>query len=373
MSGQPAPLRTALHPLHVSGGATMGEEAGWEVPLSYRDPLQEAGEVRRRAGLFDLSHVGRIRIRGEGALRLLKRACTADAGRQEQDTSVPTLLCGENGGIIDACRLIRLEGFCVLTTSPARREKVLAHLGSLAGRFGAKVDDQTPRTAMLAAAGPAVAGILDTVLPFRVSDLPDGAVKLGSLLVAKYIAERADMAGEWGVRVSVPNMIAGQAWRFITERAGERAVAPCGCLARDVLRIEAGLPAYGREIDETIDPVTAGLEEYVGPAHDFIGAEAVEKIKKAGAARRLVGLILQAPADGRQGPVPTLADAVLDAAGRQVGAVTSATFSPALQKVIAMAYVSPAAAEPGTKALVRIDAHSRPAQVTSLPFVEPAN
>ena len=236
-------LRSALHDQHVAAGATMGQEAGWEIPLHYGSAEQEVLEARRRAGVIDLSHYGRIRIRGRGALDLLERACAADAGRQEDDTSIPAPVASEDGGVIDNCRLIRLQSFWVLITSPQRREEVLRHLSALSSRLDAKVDDQTAKTTMLAVMGPAAEGILQAVLPFSIAGLAAGQVKFGSVMVARYIAERADVSGLWGVQVSIPNMVAGRAWRFITQKAAGNAIKPVGLDAWKILSTGAGGPS----------------------------------------------------------------------------------------------------------------------------------
>jgi len=354
--------KPALHGLHVAAGAKLTCEAGWEMPLAFASALEEVSAVRSRAGVFDLSHMGRIRIRGDGALELLERTCTADVAHQEDDTSLPTLLCNERGGIIDYARLIRLSSFWVLLTSPLCRPKVLEHLQSLGEPLGAKVDDQTPKTTMLGVSGPEAPKLLDAVLPFKASVLGAGQVLFGTLMVARYIAERADFTGLWGVRVSIPNMLAGQAWRFITEKAGDNRLPPAGLGAAEVLRIEAGLPRYGHELNETIDPFTADLGEAMSFDHDFLGREALEKIRNAPPARRPAGLILktsEAPAIPRQGA------AVLDADGNEVGTVTSGTFSPTLQSVIAMCYISPAV---NVETTLTVD--GCPAALTALPFVK---
>ena len=372
LMGENELLKTALHSKHVAMEATMGTEGGWEVPLSYRGALEEVGEVRGRAGVFDVSHFGRIRIRGDGAIDLLERACTADVAHQEDDTTISTLLCNERGGIIDRCRLIRLTSFWVLIASPVCREKVLRHLTALGEDVGAKVDDQTPKTTMLEAAGPATGGILDAVLPFRVADLAAGSVRFGSLMIARYIAEQVSVTGQWGVAVSVPNMVAAQAWRFITGKAGINTIPPCGLAARDVLRIEAGIPRYGHEINETLDPATAGLIGEVDFGHDFLGAEAVKKSAERAAARELVGLILEAPKEGaRGGIVPGQGMGVCGKDGTEVGTVTSGAFSPTLEAPIALAYVATGAGEVGDELLVDAGGRPLPARVTPLPFVRP--
>ena len=369
------PLRSALVDKHEAMAATMGDEAGWRVPLSFRGPLAEAQTVRSRAGAFDLSHLGRVRVRGDGALALLKRACTADVAHQEDDTATGTLLCNERGGVIDLCRLIRLSDFWVLVTSAACREKVLAHLQGLGEPLGAKVDDQTTKTTMLAVAGPAAPDILDAVLPFRVGQLGEGTVKFGTMMIARYIAERVDFAGVWGVRVSIPNMLAGQAWRFITAKAGDSAVAPCGLAALDVLRIEAGRPRYGHELTEAIDPISAGLKAAVDFGHDFLGRDAVQSIAETGSPRKPVGLAIEAPAGPADAAaIPRLGWAVRRADGSEVGTVTSGAYSPALERPIALAYVARAAAEP-TEAgsapplTVAAEGSPLPARVVELPFV----
>ena len=357
-------LKSALHEQHVKAGAKMGDEAGWLMPLSFSGALEETAEVHRRAGVFDVSHFGRIRIRGDAALDLLERACTSDVAHQEDNTTAPTLLCNDSGGVIDLCRLIRLPDFWVLVTSPACRQKVLEHLTHLAGQFGAKVDDQTPKTSMLAVTGPTAGGILDAVLPFKVADMLAGEVKFGSIMIARYIAERVSFSGEWGAEVAVPNMLAGRAWRFITEKAGQNNIPPAGTVAWDVLRIEAGICRYGHELNETTDPYTCGLESAVDFGHDFIGAEAVAKVRDSGPTRKRVGLVLDEKDQPPDAPIPNMGSPVAKPGGREVGAVTSGTFSPTLQKAIAMAYVEAGASEVGTQ----LQTEGRLAGVVELPF-----
>jgi len=364
-------LKTSLHSKHVAAGAKMGDEAGWEMPLSYRGALAEAQEVRNRGGLFDISHLGRIRIRGDGAVDLLERVCTADAAGQEDDTAAYTLLCNDRGGIIDHCMLARAEGFWLLTASAMNRHKVLDHLQARAGDFDVKIDDQTERTAHVAVAGPAAADMLDAVLPQKVSAMPPGAVKVGSLMIARYIVMRVGYCGEWSLEAIMPNMVAGQAWRFITEKAGANRIAPAGLLARDVLRIEAGLCRYGHELNETIDPVTAGLAAAVDFEHEFIGRDAVRAIREKGPSRKRVALVFAAPSGPPEATsIPKMGAPVSRSDGHEAGAVTSATYSPMLDRIIALAYVAADAAEAGTKLFLRSGAQLQPARIVDLPFAK---
>ena len=367
MPDRPELLKTALHSRHLAAGATMTDEAGWDMPLSYRGAIEEVRAVRTRAGVMDVSHLGRLRIRGAGAAELLERLCTADVAHQEDNTARLTLLCSQTGGIIDQCYLLRPEGFWVLLTSPCNRLKVLEHVRSHAGDFDAKVDDQTEKTSMLSVTGPQAPAILDAVLPEKASQTPAGAVRVGSLLIAKYIVMRTGYSGEWGLEAVVPNMAAGMAWDFITKKAGPNAAPPIGMAARDVLRIEAGLPRYGHEINETIDPITAGLEGLVDFSHEFLGREAVMQHRERPAARRRVGLVVGGDV-AEQSVIPRQGAVVLRTDGGEAGTVTSGTYSPTLDKVIAMAYVGADAAEAGTELLVQVGAERRQTHVVELPF-----
>ncbi len=345
----------------------MGEEGGWAVPVSYGYPLDEARTIRSRAGVFDLSHLGRIRIRGNGALELLERVCTADVAHQEDNTAMHTLLCNEAGGILDEAFLLRLESMWVLTTNAANREKLLAHLKNQ-DVVGAKIDDQTAKVSQIAVAGPAAEKILGAVLPIPVTGLARGEAKMGSLMIANYIASRSGYCGQWMLEVMVPGMFAGKAWAYITQKAGENAIAPCGMAARDILRIESGLCRYGHEVNETIDPITAGLGGCVDFDHDFIGAAAVEKISQAGPTRRRVSLVLDTPCGDDTGQtvdveaIPRLGAAITRTDGGEIGTVTSGTFSPHLRKIIAMGYVAASHAETDAEVLIG----SQPARITKV-------
>lgn len=272
------PLRMALHERHAAAGAVMAIEDGWEVPLHYGDPEAEYDRALRQAGVLDVSDVGRIRIRGDGALEMLEHLCTADVARQEDDTATYTLLCNEAGRILDHGLIVRLEGYWMLTCSPSRRTAVLEHLQAHAEQFGARVDDQTLKTSMLAVVGPGAPAILDAVLPLRVSGLPRGSAKVGSMLIARYLAMRTGPTRLWSLEVMLPNMLVGRAWDFITNKAGGNCIVPVGRAVRERLRVEAGLPRWGQEIDEAATPLSAGLTGAVDLIRDFLGAEALREL-----------------------------------------------------------------------------------------------
>lgn len=363
--------KTPFYDKHVAMEAKLGELAGWRVPLSFRGPFEEAVEVRRRAGLFDVTPIGRLRIRGDGAVDLLSYLCTHDVETQADNTAALTLLCDETGGILDVCMLSRLENFWLLTTSPCNRGKILDHLNTHADRFDARVDDQTEMTCQVSVAGPQAAALLDAVLPEPVSGMSRRQVYVGSLMLARYIAMRTGCTDAWSIEVVLPNMFAGRAWDFATKSAGERAIPPTGEIARDILRIEAGVPAYGREIDETVNPGMARLMHLVHGDKDFLGAEAVAKLHDKAPARQLTGIAAEIPREQMgEGAIPRMGASVSRRDGSHVGAVTSATYSPNLEKLLLLGYVTPDSTEVGTELCIPVGDHLCPAEVAELPFVQ---
>lgn len=360
-------LKTALHDKHVAMEAKMGFDGGWRMPLSFRGPAEEAAAVRDRAGAFDISHVGRIRIRGDEALDLVERVCTADVVRQEDDTARYSLLCNESGGVIDQCLALRIDDWWLLTTSPICRAKVLEHLQTQGQGMAVKVDDQTAKTSMVCVAGAEAEGMLARSLPINIADLARGQVKTGTLMLARYIAVRTCYMGVWALEVMLPNMFATQAWRFITDKAGENAAPPAGAGARDVLRIQAGRCRYGHELNETIDPFMAGLGNAVDFEHDFVGRSALEALRDKTPARKRMGLVLEASGDTDGGGPPVLGTPVWRPDGGRIGTVTSGTFGPGTDRAIAMAYVA-SDARPGDQVLVGQD-DMLSAELVLLPFV----
>ena len=368
MSPDPEPKKLPLDAAHRAMDARMAQESGWDVPLSYYGALDEAAETRRLASVFDISHVGRIRVRGRDATRLVAELCTTDVVHQEDDTVAYTLLLNESGGVLADAIIARLEGFWLITVDPCNRQKVLGHAAAVGADMSVKVDDQTEKGAMVAISGPGACEVLDSVLPEKPGDLARGSAKIGSMMIARYIVMRTSYAGMWGLEVILPKMFIAKAWRFITEKAGDKALKPAGAAARDILRIEAGLCRYGYELNETVDPITASLESLVDFDHEFTGKDALVEIRNKGVSRKRAGLLFDAcePSD-----IPRQGDTVFDAEGSEVGVITSGTFSPTLDCPIAMAQVSLQSTEPGTALEAELTSTGKKvsAKVTNLPFV----
>ena len=193
-------------------------------------------------------------------------------------------------------------------------------------------------------------------------------------MLAAYSVVRTAYMGLWALEVTLANMFAAKAWRFITDKAGDDAVAPAGLVAREVLRIEAGQCRFGHELNETIDPFTAGLGHTVDFGHDFVGRAALEKLRDKAPARRRVGVVLArpeniSPAAGQA--APRLGDVLHAGDGRRIGSVTSGTFSPKLQRPIAMAYIEAGAARSGGELTVETTAGAVESAIVDPPFVNP--
>jgi aminomethyltransferase len=371
VSDPPEPLKTALHGRHRQAGAVFAEEAGFVMPLGYGSTLSEYRQARTSAAVIDVSNLGRISIRGDGSLDLLEKVLTHDVARQADDTAHYTLLCNRAGGIIDHGLCVRLEDGWLLSTSPLGRVRVLEHLREHAASLEVRIDDQTESTAHLYLTGPQAPARLEAVLGEKVSAWPAGTARAGTLMIARYVAIRSAEAGQWAMEVILPNAFAGQAWDYVTSGAGGHRFAPAGLAVWDIMRVEAGTVRFGHEINETIDPITAGLEHWVRAQGQFVGAEALRKLGAKEPARRRVGLVLPPPADDQPPPIPRQGNAVFDADRTEVGVVTSGAFSPHLEQAIAMAYVSSDAADPGTELAVVAESQPVPAKVVPLPFFKP--
>lgn len=362
--------RTPFYDFHVSLGAKMVEYAGWEMPISYkRGILAEHAQCRTSGSLFDVSHMGRIHLSGRDVVKFLSHVLTRKISDQVAGQSRYGLICNENGGVMDDVIISRDTRNWILVCNASNREKIVKHLTGVRRQLDLDLDisDQTDGTAMIAVQGPKVLEKLGSILPAEVKTLQRYRFTTVNMLIVKFTIFRSGYTGEDGVEIVLPAKMAGMAVKMLGGRIGEAdaTIQPAGLGARDTLRIEAGLPLYGHELSETLDPLSAGLGWAVDLTGSFIGADALRKIQQEGLKRKLVGLELDSRRIAREGY------AVL--AGEQaVGQVTSGTFGPTVQKSIAMAYVDLALAEPGTKLAVDLTSEKIPATVVALPFYKRA-
>jgi aminomethyltransferase len=357
--------RTPFYDFHVSAGAKLVDFAGWEMPLHYRGIIDEHEQTRRSGSMFDVSHMGRLHFTGKDAVAFLDRVLTRNVSAQKVGQSRYSLVCNESGGVLDDVIISRDQKNWILVCNASNREKLVKHFGDVrrAGSFDLDMSDQTESTAMVAIQGPKVIEKLADVLPGDVRGLKRYQFETGSLMMTKFTVFRSGYTGEDGVEVVLPARMASMAMRLLAGKLDkpDATIRPAGLGARDTLRLEAGMPLYGHELSETLDPLSAGLEWAVDLSKDFIGAVALRDIASAGPKRKLIGLELESRRIARQGMPIKSADAI-------VGEVTSGTFSPTLQKSIAMAYVDAPLAIEGTALTADIKGSLTPAKIVKLPF-----
>jgi len=368
----PAMLKTPFHAYHLEQGGRMVDFAGWEMPLLYSSILEEHRQVRTSGGFFDVSHMGRLRFSGRHARKFLDRVCTRRILGMQAGQCRYSLVCNERGGCRDDVLIYAIDDDeYLMVCNAANRAKLLEHFEAARGDMVFKLKDETESTAMVAIQGPRVMEVIGR-FSREIPTLKRYRFARKNLLVVKLLVSRTGYTGEDGVEVILPaGGLARQALKLMLDADGGESdlLKPAGLGARDTLRLEAGMPLYGHEIDEDVDPLTAGLGFAVdldkGAGDDragrFIGQEALERIEAEGPARRLVGIRLSGRRSPRQGM------RVLRG-GEAVGVVTSGCVSPTLEVPIAMALVARDAAEVGTALEVDLGREALPGEVVPLPF-----
>jgi len=373
----PALARTPFHQYHVDHGGKMVDFAGWEMPLLYGSILEEHHQVRNSGGLFDVSHMGRVRFSGRDARAFLDHVCTRQIFDMTEGQVRYSLVCNERGGCRDDVLVYRLgDAEFVMVVNASNRLKLLEHFENVkeARGFIFKMKDDTQSTAMIAMQGPKVIDLISN-FSSQIPQLKRYRFVEKNLIFAKFLISRTGYTGEDGVEVILPAKMAGQAVDMLMKNMGADggAVKPAGLGARDSLRLEAGMPLYGHEITEELDPISAGLTFAIKLTKGddnpdigrFIGQDALQKIAKEGSKRKLVGLKLEGKRSARQ-------EMKVMQGGKEIGFVTSGCLSPTLGFPIAMAYVeTPLAVEGGTMQVDFMGKAMVDAQVVPLPFYKP--
>jgi aminomethyltransferase len=364
MTDTGAPLPTPLLDRHEALGARIVEFAGWLMPIQYAGILDEHRAVRSAAGLFDLSHMGELVVEGPDAAAALAGALVTDPPSLEVGRAQYSMICAPDGGILDDLIVYRLadDRFMVVANAANARVVSDALAERLKGR-SAVLDDQSLSTGLVAIQGPRSSGILAGLTPLDLSTIRYYAIAEGQVAGIPALVARTGYTGEDGFELFVDADQAGAVWDAVLAAGRPLGLVPVGLGARDTLRLEAGMPLYGNELDRTTNPFEAGLGRVVKLAKpgDFIGRPALERVARDGVARKLVGLVLRERGIARHGyPV--------HAASGPTGVVTSGTMSPTLGVPIAMAYVASRDAEPGTMLAVEIRGAGVAAQVVPLPF-----
>ena len=359
--------RTPFYEFHVAAGAKLVDFAGWEMPILYRGIVDEHEQTRNSGSVFDVSHMGRIYFTGRDAARFLDHVLTRNVSQQKVGQSRYSLVCNPAGGVMDDVIVSRDERHWLVVCNASNRGKLVRHFEITRqerGGFDVQMDDRTESTAMVAVQGPKVIDKLSEVLPTDLKSLKKYTFANDEVMLTRYTVFRSGYTGEDGVELVLPAKAAGMAMKMLGDGRSDSAtstIRPAGLGARDTLRLEAGMPLYGHELTDTIDPLTAGLAWAVDlGGKDFIGAEALRERMAKGLKRRLVGLELDGRRIARQGTP-------LIKGNKVVGEVTSGTYSPTLQKSIAMALVDSDIPE-GAELAADLKGTLNPAKVVKLPF-----
>jgi glycine cleavage system T protein (aminomethyltransferase) len=368
---QPAALRrTALAAVHEGLGATMTDFAGWHMPLRYRSELAEHTAVRNAAGLFDLSHMGELRVAGDEAAAALNYALVGDLAAVRPGRAKYTMMTAADGGVIDDLIVYRLgEHEFLVVANASNAPVVAAELADRAGRFAATVQDRTDDYALIAIQGPRSAGILTKLTDTDLASVKYYASYPAVVAGHEVLLARTGYTGEDGFEIFAAPADAAALWHALTEAGADAGLIPAGLAARDSLRLEAGMPLYGNELSRDLTPFDAGLGWTVklDKAGDFVGRAALAERAQQPASRTLVGLIGQTRRVPRHG-YQVRWD------GAPSGTVTSGGHSPTLGKPIALAYLAADAAAQAQadgaegKLAIDIRGSAEPAALTPLPF-----
>ncbi|HEY1514888.1 MAG TPA: glycine cleavage system aminomethyltransferase GcvT [Solirubrobacteraceae bacterium] len=344
--------RTPLHDRHAAAGAKLVPFAGWEMPVQYAGIRDEHLAVRRDVGVFDVSHMGQVETTGPQAFEFLQRMVSNDVRRLPEGGAQYSLLCRDDGGVLDDLFTYRLADNTFLTvTNAANHEKDLAWLQSHADGFDVDVIDRQAGFAMLAVQGPRACAL--------VTQLSDGSCPARFHVCERTVAGAAMLVcgtgytGEDGVELLLRPEDATEVWDAITGAGA----TPVGLGARDTLRLEACFHLYGNDLSEDRGPIEAGLGWCCKEATGFIGAEPIAAARREGTAEKLVPFAIEGQGIARQGN-PVLGG----------GEVTSGTFSPCLERGIGMAYVSTARAAEGMRFEIDVRGRVRPAVIESKPL-----
>jgi glycine cleavage system T protein (aminomethyltransferase) len=355
--------RTPLYEAHVSIGARMVEFAGWQMPVQYSGHIQEHMAVREAAGLFDVSHMGEVELRGADALALVQRISTNDASKLEDNQVQYSTMTNETGGVIDDLLVYRFNSDSfLLVVNAGGSDSDFAWIKDHANDLNVEVHNTSAAFALLALQGPRAEQILQTLTDHMLDRIPYYWSQRVLVDGVACRVSRTGYTGEDGFEILCDSAIARRLWNRLLITGADRGLIPCGLAARNTLRLEAAFRLYGHDMDETTTPLEAGLGWVVKLAKgDFIGRDALSKQKEEGLKRKLAGFEVLDRAPARDG-YPVVID------DKEVGVVTSGSPAPYLKKNIGLAYLPTEYATVGTALSIVIRGRNVPARVVETPF-----
>ncbi len=365
------PRQTVLHDVHLKLGATMGEFAGFEHAFWYEGIIPEHLAVRYAVGLFDVTHMGRCTVKGSDGAALLDYLLARDISSMKINQGHYTVMCNDNGGIIDDLVVFRLEeDYFFLVYNAGNREKNLRWICSHATDFNVQTRDVSDKVVMFAIQGPKAMSTLQLLSDVDISDIRRYWGRWVNLNGLEVLLTRTGYTGEDGFEVylckpsSEKPQKAEKLWQNILKVGAQYGIKPCGLGSRDTLRLEAGMCLYGNDIDEDTTPLEAKLAFTLDfEKDDFIGKEFLLKRKDEGLKRIRVGLRMLKRGIPRRGNEIFLE-------GEKIGCITSGTFSPLLQRGIGMGYVNPEHSTIGTQVAIEIRESLFSAEIVKMPFYD---
>ena len=357
--------QTVLHQKHLQLKAKMTDFQGWQVPLQYTDVLDEYHAVRTAAGLFDISYLGRIEIAGQGATVLLQNIFSRNTAKMAAGSAHYGFICNESGHVLDDSVLFRLpEGQSgsryILSTNALNTEKIVLWLKRHASPE-AQISNVTETTAHLSLQGPQSFSILEKLSGTRLKKIKIRSMRALDILGTPVLASRTGYTGEHGYELFLPADHAETVWDAVMNAGNGSGLLLCGLASREILRMEMGYLLYGNDIDETSTPLEAGLEAFVDFKKDFIGKDALLKLKADGIKQKLAGFVLLDKG------VPKAGGSIFSE-NREIGVVTSGSHSPHLRNGIGLGYVVTRYAQPGQEIEIEIKDREIAAKIVELPF-----
>jgi aminomethyltransferase len=355
--------RTPLYEQHLALGARLVEFGGWEMPVQYSSILDEHRAVRTHAGLFDVSHMGEFKVEGPDALSFLQHLVPNDVSRLVMNQALYTQLCQPDGGTIDDLIIYHLaDNHYMLVVNAANIDKDFAWVEQQSKNFNVQVTNQSDITALIALQGPEAQTILQTLTEVDLATTRYYHSVPGSVNGINCIISRTGYTGEDGFELYCASVDVVKLWKGLLSAGKDRGLLAAGLGARDTLRLEAGYCLYGHELDEQTNPLEANLGWTVKlNKHDFIGHDALLKVKEQGPRRKLIGIEMIERGLCRGGY------AIFDN-GQHIGALTSGAPAPTLNKNIGMGYVETPHAIVGKTIQIDIRGKHIAAQIVALPF-----
>lgn len=359
--------KTPFYDKIVEYGGRMVTFAGYQMPVQFEGLMAEHQKVREQVGVFDVSHMGRVEVKGPQALEFLQHLVTNDVASLDAYQALYTVMCYPDGGIVDDLLIYRLPEYYLVVINAANNEKDQAWMREQASRFDVEVVDRTAEMAQLAVQGPKAEQVLQRLTSANLSFIGFYRGLETELAEVKMFISRTGYTGEDGFELYLPAEHAGQVWDKLFEAGRSEGIAPIGLGARDTLRLEMKYALYGNDIDKTTNPIEAGLSWVVKfEKPDFIAREVLAKVKEEKPSRRLVCLEVQGSG------IPRPHDVILGD-GEELGQVTSGTFSPSLRKGIALGYVQRGYTKSGTELKIRTRRGEVAALVVKPPFYKNAS